>query len=261
MQWDPVQYGRYADERGRPFLDLLSRIDAAAPRRVLDVGCGTGALTALLADRWPAAQVEGVDSSPDMIAAAASAAAGRPNLSFQVADAADRPTSADLGELDVLISNATLQWVPDHRRLLARWAAGLPDDGWLAVQVPGNFESPSHTLMRSLAESARWRVQLDGLLRHDDAVATPAEYAHLLLSAGLVADVWETTYLHVLSGADPVLQWVRGTGLRPVLAALPADDAAEFEAEYSAQLRAAYPPGPHGTLFAFRRIFAVGHRP
>ena len=255
MQWDPVQYGRYAGERGRPFLDLVARIAAPSPRRVVDVGCGPGALTALLADRWPAAQVLGLDSSPEMIATAAGTT--RPNLRFELADAADWSMPADL---DVLVSNATLQWVPDHLRVLAAWAETLPPGGWLAVQVPGNFESPSHTLMRSLAESPRWREQLNGVLRHHDSVATPSEYAQLLLSAGLAADVWETTYLHVLAGADPVLDWVRGTGLRPVLAALPPAQAAEFEAEYAAQLREAYPAGPAGTVFPFRRIFAVGHR-
>jgi trans-aconitate 2-methyltransferase len=135
----------------------------------------------------------------------------------------------------------------------------LPAGGWLAFQVPGNFDSFSHTLMRSLAESPRWANQLTGILRHD-SVGTPTEYAGLLQRAGLVADVWETTYVHVLTGPDPVLEWLRGTGLRPVLAALSEPDAAEFSAQFAAQLREAYPPTSFGTLFPFRRIFAVGHR-
>jgi trans-aconitate 2-methyltransferase len=153
-----------------------------------------------------------------------------------------------------------LQWVPSHRALLAGWAASLPSGGWLAFQVPGNFDSPSHALMRSLAESPQWAASLTGVLRHGDVVGSPAEYASLLLGAGLDADVWETTYVHVLHGADPVLEWVRGTALRPVLAALPPERHAEFEAELAAQLRAAYPAMAYGTLFPFRRIFAVGHR-
>jgi trans-aconitate 2-methyltransferase len=253
MRWDPEQYGRFAEERGRPFLDLIGRIEASSPRRVVDLGCGTGTLTALLADRWPDAEVEGIDSSPEMIAAA------RPSdrLAFRVGDVESWTQPADA---DVIVSNATLQWVPTHRALLTRWARELPAGGWLAFQVPGNFRSWSHTLLRSLAESPRWASLLDGVLRLEAPVATPSEYATLLLSAGLVADVWETTYVHVLHGEDAVLEWVRGTALRPVISALPASDYAEFEAEYAQQLRAAYPATPHGTLFPFRRIFAVAHR-
>ena len=255
MRWDPVQYGRYAGERGRPFVELLGRVGAQVPRRVVDLGCGPGELTALLAQRWPDAVVEGVDSSAQMIDAARAHATAR--LTFRVADVAGWQPPPDA---DVVISNATLQWVPEHRALLRSWAAALPGDGWLAWQVPNNFDAPSHALMRSLATSARWRASLDGVLRHADAVATPDEYAQLLLDAGLAADVWETTYRHVLHGEDPVLEWVRGTGLRPVLAALSEADAAEFSAEYASLLRSAYPRTEHGTVFAFRRTFAVGHR-
>ncbi len=253
MDWDPQQYGRFAAERGRPFDDLLARVDASEPRRVVDVGCGPGTLTAALAARWPSAVVEGIDSSPEMIAAATPG----PQLTFRVGDAAAWRPAADT---DVIISNATLQWVPEHRALVSRWAAGLPAGGWLALQVPGNFGSFSHTLMRSLAASQRWASSLTGILRHDDAVGSPQEYAGLLLNVGLVADAWETTYVHVLAGADPVLEWLRGTGLRPVMAALPAETYALFEAELAAQLREAYPATPAGTLFPFRRVFAVGHR-
>jgi trans-aconitate 2-methyltransferase len=163
-------------------------------------------------------------------------------------------------DVDVIVSNATLQWVPSHRELIPRWANALPVGGWLAFQVPGNFDSFSHTLMRSLAESRRWRTSLAGILRHDDAVGRPTDYAGLLLSAGLSADVWETTYVHVLTGADPVLQWLRGTALRPVMAALPPASYAGFEEELAEQLRPAYPATAAGTLFPFRRIFAVGSR-
>jgi trans-aconitate 2-methyltransferase len=261
MSWDPRQYERYASERGRPFLELTGRVAAAAPRRVVDLGCGPGTLTVLLAERWPDAQIEGIDSSAEMIAAAPA----HERVTFRVGDVTAWTRAADV---DVIVSNATLQWVPAHRSLIPAWAAALPPDGWLAFQVPGNFEAPSHTLLRSLASSPRWTTALGGVLRHGDAVATPEEYAQLLLSAGLEADVWETTYLHVLRGTDPVLEWMRGTALRPVMAALPAAEYAQFETELAAALRDAYPPAGVGgadpagqrTLFPFRRIFAVGHR-
>ena len=254
MRWDPFQYARFADERARPFLDLIARIDSVGPRRVVDLGCGPGTQTAVLARRWPDALVEGIDSSPEMIARAAQV----PGVAFRVADAATWTMPADC---DVIVSNATLQWVPGHADLLREWGAALPRGGWLAFQVPGQFGSPSHVLMRELASSPRWAPLVGDVLRHHDAVLTPGEYAALLLRCGLVVDAWETTYLHVLDGADPVLEWVRGTALRPVLAELSSQDAAEFEGQYAAMLRVAYPRTAHGTMFPFRRIFVVAHRP
>jgi trans-aconitate 2-methyltransferase len=253
MHWDPEQYGRFARERDRPFLDLVARVGASAPRRVVDLGCGPGALTGLLAQRWPNASVDGIDSSPEMIAAASAS-----GVTFRVGDIESWRPSPDT---DVVVSNAAFQWVPTHRSLLRDWAAALPSGGWLAWQVPGNFDSPSHALMRSLAESPRWKDRLGGVLRHEDPVDSPSQYATLLLDLGWDADAWETTYVHVLPGTHPVLEWVRGTGLRPVLAVLSAEERAEFEASFAALLRDAYPPGLAGTLFPFRRIFCVGHKP
>jgi trans-aconitate 2-methyltransferase len=254
VRWDPAQYSRFAAERDRPFFDLTSRIGAVAPRHVVDIGCGQGHLTATLAERWPDAIVEGFDSSPEMIADAA----GLPGVTFSVADAADWQPTADV---DVIVSNAALHWVPRHQQLMAQWASALPSGGWVAVQVPGNFDSPSHALMRRLADNSRWAAKLAGVVRDTDVVGTPSSYASVLLGAGLNADVWETTYVHVLHGDDPVLEWIRGTGLRPLLAALSPSDASEYATELAAELRRAYPPGPHGTLFPFRRVFAVGHKP
>jgi trans-aconitate 2-methyltransferase len=249
VDWDPAQYGRYSDERRRPFLDLVARVGATSPRRVVDLGCGPATLTALLAQRWPDAVVEGIDSSPQMIEAARSVA----GISVTLGDLAQWSTGPDV---DVVVTNATLQWVPDHDVLLATWARNLVAGGWIALQVPGNFEAPAHTLLR--AQAQRW--ELGHVLRHHGAVGSPQSYAEILLDAGLRADVWETTYLHVLAGDDPVLEWLRGTGLRPVLGALSDADAERFCAELAPALRTAYPRGPHGTPFEFRRIFAVGHR-
>jgi trans-aconitate 2-methyltransferase len=261
--WDTTQYLRFGGERARPFFDLLARVAAENPGFVVDMGCGPGNLTVALAERWPSASVVGVDSSPEMIEAAQARvlyinnrAADAPGLSFMRDDVRHwKPQALP----DVIVSNAVLQWVPEHREVLADWAGWLTDGGWLAVQVPGNFDQPSHAIMRELADSPRWRPFLTdvNLTRKS---ADPADYAGLLAEAGCEVDAWETTYLHILQGADPVLEWIKGTGLRPVLEVLDAEQAADFLAEYGELLRVAYPPQPFGMVFPFRRIFAVAHR-
>jgi trans-aconitate 2-methyltransferase len=251
--WSPDQYLRYADERGRPFLELLSRVDADAPSYVVDLGCGPGTLTRMLLDRWPGATIEGVDSSAEMIRRAQEVA--RPRLSFELADIVSWTPRQPV---DVLISNAALQWVPGHLELMPRLLEGIAAGGWFAFQVPGNFGSPSHTLMSDLRNSSKWRP-----LVGDDQVPTggsaePADYLSRLSDLGCSVDAWETTYLHVLPGEDAVLDWVKGTALRPVLNALSdGADRAAFVAEYAAELRAAYPRHAYGTVFPFRRIFVV----
>ena len=255
--WDPGQYQHFGDERSRPFFDLLARVAAEDPRLVVDLGCGPGTLTATLASRWPGAEVRGIDSSPEMIeeAQALPVPEGQ-RLSFALGDVRDwRPS----GRVDVIVSNAVLQWVPDHLTVLARWAGFLQPGGWLAFQVPGNFDQPSHAAMREMARSDRWRALLADVPLNRQA-GDPAEYLDLLARAGLEVDAWETTYLHVLHGEDPVLDWYKGTGLRPVLAALQPDQAAQFLDEYRARMSEAYPAAPYGTVFPFRRVFVVAHR-
>jgi trans-aconitate 2-methyltransferase len=257
MEWDPAKYVEFGDYRNRPFFDLTARIHADRPLLVVDLGCGPGNLTATLAERWPGAQVLGLDSSADMLAKAAPLAEGNSSLHFEQADIADWvPTP----ETDVVVSNAALQWVPGHRDMMRKWLEALRPGAWFAMQVPGNFHAPSHSLMRELASSDRWADRLDGVLRGGESVGEPADYLGLLLDAGCQVDAWETTYQQVLAGPDPVLEWVRGTALRPVIGALGDDDGARFETEYAAALRDAYPRGAHGTVFPFRRIFAVGRK-
>ena len=253
--WDVAAYTRFSDERSRPFLDLVARVPSRSPGPVVDMGCGEGTMTAALADRWPGARVTGVDSSAEMLGAA------RPvpgRVEFVRADVREWQPAAPV---DVVVSNAVLHWVPRHEDLLVAWAGWLAPGGVLAVQVPGNWRAPSHALLDALCRSPRWADRLADAGPRPDTVLEPAEYADLVSAAGLEPDVWETTYLHRLSGSDPVLAWVRSTVLRPVLARLPGDDATAFTAEYAAALRTAYPERRDGTtLLPFRRIFVVGTR-
>ena len=256
--WDAQTYDRYTDERSRPFFDLLARVGATDPAEVVDLGCGTGSGLAEMARRWPSAQLVGVDSSADMLAGVREELPASAGVTLIEAEA---QTWVPETEIDVLVSNALLQWIPRHGDLLSRMAGWLAPRGWLAIQVPGNFDAPSHTLLRNLADSPQWTDRLAGVLRGADSVFDTAGYFRILAGAGLSVDAWETTYVHVLSGPDPVLRWMSGTALRPVLAALSDADGTEFSAQYADLLREAYPADRAGrVLFPFRRIFAVGHR-
>lgn len=256
--WDPQRYLTYADERGRPFVELLARVQADAPQRVVDLGCGPGNLTALLPRRWPAARVAGVDSSPEMIERARRDVA---DVDFGVADL--REWAAATGEpVDVLVSNATLQWVPGHLDLLPALVDRVAPGGTLAFQVPGNFDEPSHVIRAELAAEEPYAP-------HTRGVAVPAahdaaSYLRVLEGLGCAVDAWETTYLHVLDTThdpDPVFTWVSGTGARPTLQALPHDLRPAFEDELKRRLRAAYPARGHRVVLPFRRVFAVATRP
>lgn len=279
--WDPAQYQRYSGERSRPFFELLARVRSTSPRYVVDLGCGPGHLTSALAKRWPAAEVIGVDNSAQMLEAARAAitpsadlravagdpdrggqaeegshSGGRGSLGFQLGDVREfgpaRPP-------DVIICNAVLQWIPDHGALVRRWAGMLAANGWLAIQVPANFDQPSHQIMRDLATSPRWRQALAGVTGTQQSHSA-GEYLELLAGRGWEVDAWETSYLHVLHGDDAVLDWYKGSGLRPVIAALPTGQAAEFIQAYAVGLRTAYPARHYGTVLPFRRVFVVAHR-
>jgi trans-aconitate 2-methyltransferase len=249
--WNPEVYLAFADHRGRPFFDLLSRVRAETPRRVVDLGCGPGNLTGTLRARWPHAVLEAWDGSAEMVQAAR-----------------DRGIDAQLGDVrawspqrdtDVVVSNAVLQWVPDHARLLVRWAAQLSPGSWIAMQVPGNFEAPSHMAVRELAATPRWAESLEDIpFRAGDVVDTPSGYAQLLTDHRCRVDAWETTYVHELTGENAVLEWITGTALTPVRSRLSEDDWQRFRRELIPLLDEAYPPRPDGrTFFRFRRIFVV----
>ncbi|NYD43304.1 trans-aconitate 2-methyltransferase [Nocardioides panaciterrulae] len=253
--WDPERYLTYADERGRPFVELLARVRAEAPGAVVDLGCGPGNLTGLLAERWPDAAVTGLDASPEMIARARAAES---RIAFDVADLRDWAVRG-ARDVDVLVSNATLQWVPGHLDLLPALAGRVTPGGWLAFQVPGNFDEPSHTIRRDLAAEPPYAPHTAGVAApssHD-----PAVYLDALTRLGCEVDAWETTYLHVLTGADPVFTWVSGTSARPTLQALPEDLRPAFEAEFKRRLHAAYPQRECGVVLPFRRIFVVARIP
>lgn len=254
--WDPEQYTRFADHRDRPFHDLVARVGAVAPHRVADLGCGPGALTRTLAQRWPTAHVVGVDSSPEMIERAAALAGER--LTFRLADLRDwvRERAGEGTSYDVVVSNATLQWVPDHLLLLPDLVRLLTAGGWLAVQIPGNHDAPLHAILRELAGAAPYAAHAAGAADRF-TLPGPEDYLRELAGLGCDVDAWETTYLQVLPGEDPVLEWISGTGARPVLQSLPDDLREQFTEEYRTRLREAYPRQPFGTVLPFRRVFAV----
>jgi trans-aconitate 2-methyltransferase len=273
MQWDPVQYLQFAAERGRPFHDLLARVGATEPEVVVDLGCGPGNLTRTLAARWPQAQVLGVDSSKEMIAEAEAEAEAEPEAGGRGPDGADGPTGqvrfevgdlrdwAPAGPVDVLLSNATLQWVPEHLGLLPRLVDAVRAGGWLAFQVPANSADPSHTAMSEVATSRRWADAFENRDRARSAVEEPQTYLERLAGLGCIVDAWETTYLHVLTGPDAIVRWVSGTGLRPYLQALADDrDREEFVADYRRLVQRAYPERPWGTMLPFRRVFVVAQK-
>jgi trans-aconitate 2-methyltransferase len=251
MTWNPERYLAFGDERTRPAVDLLARVPLAGLARVADLGCGPGNSTRLLCERWPEADVLGIDSSAAMLAKAEHSGIRARWLESDVAAwTPDAP-------FDLLFSNAALHWLPDHAGLLPQLLGHLRPGGVLAIQMPRNFTAPSHMLLREVASAGRWAEHIAGRL-DDEPVAAPEWYHDLLAPLAAALDIWQTEYLHVLDGEDPVLGWVRGTALRPVIAALTSEEQACFEAEYARRLRTAYPRRPDGrTLFPFRRLFIM----
>lgn len=267
--WDPGQYLKFERERARAFHDLVAQVAGLSPQAVTDLGCGPGQLTATLADRWPQAYVLGVDSSAEMVAEASRLA--RPGRLEFVQCPIEEWRAPE--PVDLILSNAALQWVPTHVDLLARWVTeALAPSGALAFQVPASGGSAATVAIRTVAASPEWAPRLGVLAmrrgpRGASSVRTADEYVDLLARSGCTVDAWETTYLHVLrgdpdGGDNPVLEWFAGTGLRPYLDALAGDPAAEaaFRKDVAEALAEAYPPAPYGTVLPFRRIFVVARR-
>ena len=251
MEWDPRQYLRYTDERLRPALDLMARIDLAQPASIVDLGCGPGNVTAILARRWPAASVLGIDGSAPMLERARTAA---PTCWFELGDFSSWAPAAPV---DLIYSNAALHWRGGHAALFPRLVGHLAPGGVLAVQMPAMHNAPLRRLQQAVASDGPWA----GLLADVDAarvILEPGAYYDILRPIVASLDIWETTYLHVLNGEDAVVQWAMGTSLKPFLDRLPAEMRPDFLAAYAAALRPEYPRRADGTtLLPFRRLFIL----
>jgi trans-aconitate 2-methyltransferase len=252
--WDPKLYARFETERNRPSIDLSSRIPEGRRARVVDLGCGNGGSTELLVQRYPGADIEGVDSSPEMLAAAR---ARLPGIAFRRGDAAAwRDPAADL-----VFANALFQWVPGHIGVMARIAANLPPGGCLAAQMPDNRAEPTHVLMREMAAEPAFRAKLAGAATARDEIGSFADYDQALSPVCDMVDIWRTTYVHRLESPEAIVSWVEGTGLRPYLAPLSPDERAQFLRRYRDAIAAAYPRRDWGgVLLPFPRLFIVARR-
>jgi trans-aconitate 2-methyltransferase len=255
MSWNPQQYLKFSQPRLRPAIDLLSRITLQTPQHLYDLGCGAGNVTALLRARWPTAAITGVDSSADMLAAAAKAL---PDVRWQQQSLDEWRAEVPA---DLIFSNAALQWLPAHERLFPQLLASLRQGGVLAVQMPRNFAAPSHTTIAETVRAGPWRSRLESLLG-PPPVSEPAFYYSLLAPLSRELDIWETQYLQVLRGEDPVKEWTKGTALLPYLERLSPAEQTQFESDYAQRLRPIYPRQADGsTLFPFKRLFILAHRP
>jgi len=254
VTWNPLQYLKFGGERLRPAHDLLARVRLEAPQYIVDLGCGTGTVTALLCARWPDAQIMGIDNSEQMLDRARAAL---PDVAWKLDDLAEWVPAAPV---DLLVSNAALHWLDDHATLFPRLLSHLRPGGVLAVQMPAQHDAPSHQIGYDLAESTRWRDRLGGLVRRRP-ILDPHEYYSLLRTQVSSLDLWFTEYVQALTGENPVAEFTKGSFVGTWLSALSADEARDFEAEYRQQIAAAYPACNDGvTLFQFRRFFLIAQR-
>lgn len=249
--WNAGQYLRFADERTRPALDLLARIEIAAPLRIVDLGCGPGNSTALLRERWPDAALEGLDVSPEMLAAARR---DHPGIEFV---AGDIGAWSPAGSYDVVFSNAALQWVGCHGELLPRLIAAVKPGGALAVQMPRNHDFATHALMRQVAAEGKWRDRLTGA-RDPSPVRPPEFYYDCLAPLSRRVILWETNYIQIMDGVAAIIAWLRGTGLGPFLGRLGPGEQRQFLERYERRLAAAFPPQADGKiLLPYPRLFFI----
>jgi trans-aconitate 2-methyltransferase len=255
MTWSAAQYRKFEQERNRPIHDLIAQIPAGEVGAAADIGCGPGNSTELLQARFPQARIAGMDSSADMIDAARKRL---PGLLFDIADIA---TWADPGPYDVILANAALQWVPDHEVLLPFLIGKLAAGGTLAVQMPDNLAQPAHQLMREIAADGPWAGKLAQAAQARAERRDATWYYRLLQEHVGTLDIWRTTYHHPLAGAAAVVEWFKGTGLRPFIDPLDEDEKAAFLARYQAAIEQAYPILPNGILLLpFPRLFIVATR-
>ena len=260
MEWNAQLYSRFEDERTRPAAELLARVPLANDAAyVVDLGCGPGNSTELLARRFVQAQVLGLDNSQDMLTAARARLA---NCRFELADIGSWQAEKIDGRLpDLIFANAALQWVPDHAQLFPRLLGMLAPGGVLAIQMPDNREESTHRLMRAVAEEPPWAAAIGDPHAVRTDLLTLNEYYDLLARDARV-DVWRTAYQHPMDSAEAIVQWVRGTGLRPFLAPLSPELQTSFVAEYTRRIDAAYAKRSDGLrLLAFPRLFLVAQRP
>ena len=251
MAWSPDQYLRFAQPRFRPAQDLLARVELDAPHRVYDLGCGAGNVTQLLAARWPQARIVGIDSSAEMIAEAAKTP-GR--IVWQQRSIADWTPESPA---DVIFTNAALHWLPAHEKLFPHLMAQLAPGGVLAAQMPRNFGAPSHTSIWQTVDVRDWGTRFEHISRQSPTGEAQFYYDLVAPQADAI-DLWESEYVQVLQGKDPVKEWTKGTWLKQFLDALDPVLQAEFEADYARRVAVAYPTRPDGkTLFPFRRLFMV----
>lgn len=258
MTWSAQQYARFEDERTRPVRDLLAALPLVDARTAIDLGCGPGNSTELLAVRFPGAAVCGIDSSSDMIAAAR---ARLPGVRFDLEDV-ERWVDASAAQgstFDVILANAVLQWVPDHARVFPALRARLAPGGCLAVQMPDNLDEPAHRLMRDIAAAGPWAGKLAAAAAGRSSIGAADRYYQLLHSPDCKVDVWRTTYYHALAGgAAAIVEWFKGSGLRPFIEPLDAPERAEFMARFRSAVARAYPEMTDGSvLLPFPRLFIV----
>jgi trans-aconitate 2-methyltransferase len=256
VTWSPDQYLAFENERSRPSADLLNALPRGGAKLAVDLGCGPGNSTELLAAHFPEAEIVGVDSSEDMLAAARKRL---PHVRFELADISGWSAP---GPFDVIMANAVLQWVPGHQELFPRLVSKLSPGGHLAVQAPCNFEEPAHSLMREIAAQKPWAGKFGDPNARRARVQSPEWYFSLLRPLCRKAEVWRTTYYHHLAGgADALVEWFKATGLRPFLAPLDESERAAFLAKYRAGMAEAYPALDDGSvLLPFPRLFIVGTR-